>query len=325
MKKGLVFLMIVMLFASISIYANGSTENVAGDSETWSPSKNIEWVVTSSPGGGSDIFTRMISDIITTKGFVNQTIVVNNQTDGGGEVGRLRVSQAAGDGHILLIFNSGDLSPMVRNTPKRVSDFRPVAILAADRHLLLAGKKTPYDSITDAFDAAKSGKKVIIGGSKGDDLNIYNMLKDQLGVSEDQLTYIMYDATSDAITALLGGHVDYCIGKPAASTQYILSGDATAVVAFANVRFTGSLKDVPLLSEIGDYENIESPIWRGVVTSAKTPDYIVAFWSDVLEKVSETEEWQKNYIEKNQLSSDFMNWEEATAYMQEYENKVLNK
>lgn len=324
MKKTALVLLSVLLLASAMAFANGSGEAKTPADGSWTPAKNVEWVVTSSPGGGSDIFTRMITDIIAKHKLVGQTILVNNQTDGGGEVGRQRVSQEKGDGLLLLTFNSGDLTPMVKNTQNRIKNFRPIAVMAVDRHLLLEGKKTKYATFSDAINAAKKGTKIIIGGSKGDDLNIYNLLKDELGLTEDQFTYIIHDATSDAITALLGGHIDYCISKPASSDQYIKSGDATPVVAFALKRFGGNLADVPLLSEIGPYHNIESPIWRGVVTSGKTPDPVVKYWSDILYQVSQTDEWQMNYIEKNLLTADFMPYDVATQYMQDYENNVLN-
>ena len=55
------------------------------------PEKNITWICTSSAGGGSDIFSRMISDIMKTEDMVNgQTIVVSNETDGPAQIGRNR-------------------------------------------------------------------------------------------------------------------------------------------------------------------------------------------------------------------------------------------
>ena len=49
------------------------------------------------PGGGSDIYTRMISDIMTKENLVNgQTIIVTNKTDGSGEIGRNEVATTKG-------------------------------------------------------------------------------------------------------------------------------------------------------------------------------------------------------------------------------------
>ena len=77
---------------------------------------------TSGPGGGSDIFTRMITDIVGKEGISRANFLVVNKSDGGGEVGRAKVSQASGPlaDHTLITFNSGDLMPMLQNTSRRV-------------------------------------------------------------------------------------------------------------------------------------------------------------------------------------------------------------
>ena len=93
--------------------------------------------------------------------------------------------------------------------------------------------------------------------------------------------YITYDSTSDAITAALGGNVDFVISKPAAASQYVESGDLTAVLALANERYSGNLADAPTLSEVGDSER-EVPVWRGVAAPAAMSDEAVAFWSEAL-------------------------------------------
>lgn len=303
----------------------GSTTTPAPKPEekAWKPSKDIEWVVTSSPGGGSDIYTRMIADIMKKENFVEKSFLINNQTDGGGEVGRLRVSQTKDDGHMLLTFNSGDLMPMVQNTPNRIEKFKPIAIMAVDRHLMLKGKNAKYADLNEAIEAAKSGTQVIIGGSKGDDVATYNKLLKSIGLTDKQMGYIMYDATSEALTALLGGHLDFAISKPAASMQYIESKDMIPVVALAKEHFEGVLADAPLLSEIGNYENIETPMWRGVVAPASTPDEAIKFWSETFKKISETETWKKDYIEKNLLTPKFMPYDEATKYMKDFQEESL--
>ena len=51
---------------------------LAGPALAWQPTKPIEFVVTSSPGGGTDNFTRMIQAIITKYKLIDQSIVVTN-------------------------------------------------------------------------------------------------------------------------------------------------------------------------------------------------------------------------------------------------------
>lgn len=323
MKKGLALILSGALM--IGALAGCSSKSGSEGAEGFSPSQTVSWYVTSSPGGGSDIYTRKISDIMNLDGIVSETIVVTNKTDGGGEVGRNEVANIKGQkaDHTLLTFNSGDLMPMVLNTKNRSSNFKIVAVMAVDKQLIFKGDATKYNSFEEAIEAAKSGTKVVIGGSKGDDVATYQALIAELGLTQDQMSYITYDSTGDAITAILGGHIELLISKPAAATEYVEAGSLVPVLALSTERYTGNLADAPTLSEIGDYENVEVPVWRGVAAPASMSDEAVAYWSSALKTVSESEEWITGYLEKNKLISNYMTSEEATQYVTEFEKDYM--
>lgn len=95
---------------------------------------------------------------------------------------------------------------------------------------------------------------------------------EEIGISKDVMSYITYDSTGDAITAALGGHVEFVISKPAAASEYVTAGSLIPVLALSTERYTGNLADAPTLSEIGDYENVEVPVWRGVAAPAAMSD-----------------------------------------------------
>lgn len=338
MKKVLALTLAMLMALSLAACGNsgGDTQQPAqgGDApaEGFVPSKTVTWICTSSAGGGSDIFTRKIGEIMTNEDLVNgQTIVVSNETDGSGEVGRNKVATMKNDAdYTLLTFNSGDLMPMVTNTKNRAANFRILAIMAVDKQLLFScpasDSKTDYaknggdqGDFAAAIEAAKNGTFVVIGGSKGDDITTYNKLLEEVGLTEQQMGYITYDSTADAITAALGGNVDFVISKPAAASQYVESGDLNAVLALAEERYSGNLADAPTLSEIGDYANVEVPVWRGVAAPAAMSDAAVAYWSDVLGKVSATDAWHTEYLEKNQLIDEYKDAAAATEYVTAYE------
>ena len=326
MKKKLVATVLAGVMAlSVAMTGCGSSSDTADGTST--PTKSIQWMCTSSAGGGSDIFTRMIGDIMTTNGMVNdQTIVVTNKTDGAGEVGRNEVAMMKKNpDYQLLTFNSGDLMPMVENTKNRSSNFRILAIMAVDKQLLFKGTGAKYDTFEDVINAVENGEKVVIGGSKGDDIATYQALIAELGVSEDNLTYITYDSTGDAITAALGGHVEYVISKPAAASEYVTAGSLVPILAFSTERYTGDLADAPTLSEVGDYNDVEVPVWRGVAAPAAMSDAAVQYWSDTLKAVSETEQWKTEYIEANKLIEEYMDTAAATDYVTQYEADYLAK
>ena len=207
---------------------------------------------------------------------------------------------------------------MVQNTKNRAANFRILAIMAVDKQLLFKGQGAKYDKFEDVIAAVQNGEKVVIGGSKGDDIATYQALVAELGVSEDNLTYITYDSTGDAITAALGGHVEYVISKPAAASEYVEAGSLVPILAFSTERYTGNLADAPTLSELG-YNDVEIPVWRGVAAPAAMSDEAAAFWSETLKTVSESDAWKTEYIEANKLIPNYMDTATATEYVTQYE------
>lgn len=203
-----------------------------------------------------------------------------------------------------------------------MADFKPIAILAADKHLMFTNaKSSKYASFEEVVEAAKAGEQIVVGGTASDERNVYDMLTQELGL-EDNFSYIVYGSASETITALLGGHIDLGIAKPAASKEYVVSGDITPVLALSSERFSEPFQDAPTTEELG-YGVVELPVWRGVIGSANMTDEAVAFWNDVFKQVTETEAWATDYLEKNLLVNNYMNVEDTTATMLESEASVL--
>lgn len=318
MKRRKIFLAAGVIAATL--ITGGCNSNQAADGP-FAPKENVTWVVTSKPGGGSDIYTRMISDIMVSEKMLDQTVLVTNKTDGGGEIGRNEVANTKGKkaDYTLLTFNSGDLMPMIQNTANRSKNFKILAIMAVDKQLIFKGEKTKYQDFSQAIEAAKNGTKVVIGGSKGDDIATYEAMLAEIGLTQDLMSYITYDSTGDAITAILGGHIEFVISKPAAASEYVEAGSLIPVLALAEERYSGNLADAPTLSEIGDYKNVEIPVWRGVAAPAAMSDAAAAYWSGLLGKVAQTDKWKTDYLEKNKLIADYKDMAAAAEYVARYE------
>ena len=319
MKKNVCFILIVCMV--VYAYAKDGTE------KTFSPTRDINWTVTSKPGGGSDIYTRIITDIAKKNGFVKKNFLINYKTDGGGEVGRNAVATTRGDlaNYTLLTFNSGDLMPMIKNTNNRLANFKPIALMAVDKQILLVNADSKYQTMQSFIAAVKAGEKLTIAGSREDDYMTYKALMVELGFSEETVPYINNDSTSDALTSVLGGHVTVAMGKPAASRAYVESGKMKAVLALSTTRFGGVFGNTPTLSEIGSYNDVEVPVWRGVAAPAAMSDAAVKFYSELMKQVSSTSEWENDYIHKNGLIKQYMNSSEAAAFMEQFEKDYLKK
>src|SRR5215210_7134775 len=53
----------------------------------WQPTKPVEFIVTSSPGGGTDNFARVVQSIIAKHKLLDQPVVVTNKGGGSGAEG----------------------------------------------------------------------------------------------------------------------------------------------------------------------------------------------------------------------------------------------
>jgi putative tricarboxylic transport membrane protein len=307
----------IMKAASASLVILFSGAAAADD---WSPSRNVEWVNTSSAGGGTSIFTQSAIEVMRTNNLVDRNVIVNYKTDGGGAIGRREVANdRRSRGHMLLTLNYGDLEPYVNIEGGDISNFTPLAVLAFDSQVLLARADTDYKDIDKLLAAMEAKQRIMIGGSKSDDEAIYNDLKNVVG---GNVEYIRSSSTSEALTLLLGGHVDIAIAKPAASLDLVASGELIPLVSFGEKRFDKPF-DTPTMKEKG--YDISYNIWRGVVGPKNMSDEAAKYWSNVLVKVAESNEWRDNYIRKFMLQPVAMDHQQALDYMKSQQQVMVQK
>lgn len=312
------------LSALMAFSLTACSSSSSSDDGTFTPTKNISFVCASSAGGGADLFSREVSSLMDEVGAVEKSIVVSNETDGGGEVARNRVATATNDDHLLMGFMSGAVTGMLTSTDLRMENFTPLAILATENSLFFKGEHTSFDDFSDFIEAAQSGEKIVIGGSKSDDVSLKNMVLEQLGIDpiSGNVEYIIYDSTSDALVALLGGHIELCIGKPSSTIEYVNAGRIEPVLVASTERLTAPFDTAPTLSELGDFEDVEMSIWRSVVGPADMSDEAAAYYIDALEAVANSTEWAE-YCEANLLSPVCLLGDDAEAYMLAYQDTVI--
>ena len=319
MKKtvlmGLILLLIVgMLFAA----GRGQREG------EWAPSRSVEWLVSWGPGGGSDIFVRSIADIITRENLSSASFSVINNTEGGGNVVRMRTANATGSiaNHTLLSFVLGDMLGMLATTPLRMHNFRPLAIIAVDRHLLFVPRGSPLTSFHDVVAAIERGERLTTAGTMGDDEVNYQLLLEEMNWTRSQFAFVRYGSTAEAITAALGHHLSTVISKPAAAAPFVESGDLIPIAALSPERFGGNLASAPTLSELG-FNNVYFPQWRGIIAPAAMSDEAAAYWVNVFKKVAETDAWRIGYLQRFMLDEATIFGNDAVEFLAGQEEGIL--
>lgn len=272
-----------------------------GMAQAWQPTKPVEFVVTSGPGGGTDNFARMVQSIITKHKLFEQPIVVVNKGGGSGAEGYIHGKAGKGDPHrVIFGTNNAYLLPYVAKLGFKPSDLTPVAALALDEFLLWVKGDAPYADAKAYIEAVKAkpgGFKMAGSQSKDTDQTLTSMIQDATGA---KWIYVPFQGGSAAATQLAGGHVDSNTNNPNENIGQWKAGQVKPLCVFSPTRLAKGAPvydgkgwgDIPTCKEAGlPLESFQMP--RTVWLPADMPADAVTFYEGVLEKVSQTPEWQE--------------------------------
>ncbi len=201
-----------------------------------------------------------------------------------------------------------------------IDDMTVIGILASDKHILVANKDSGLKTVDDILQAIKDGKTLSIGGVRGDDNMLRNMLVKSLGLPEDDTPFVSYGSNAEALTGLLGNHLELVVSKLQAVKGYLESGDIVPIVALSTERFAYPPFDTaPTLSELG-YENVECALWRGIVASGEMPKEAADYYLRIFRELTETPDWDE-YSERNLSSQMNLFGDDALEYMRTYQEE----
>ncbi len=249
----------------------------------WAPAHKVEFVIPFGPGGGADILARTLIRAIEEEKLVPVPIVPVNRGGGGTAVGVSYVKASCdGDPNVLVLIN-----PQTQLTPMQVAgaagwrDLTPVTNIMVDDYTFVAKGGGAFHDAAALIDAARMrppGTLTIGSAGTADDLAIG--LLERAGSVD--LNVIRYNSGAEALTAVLGGHVDAAAGNPLEFLPYIQSGMLQPLGVMRETRLA-ALDQVPTLKEQG-LDSATFQMWRGVALPAHVPPEAVTYWRGVFER-----------------------------------------
>jgi putative tricarboxylic transport membrane protein len=291
----------------------------AGGGETTSaegyPEETLEWTVAFGPGGGNDIMSRQIVDILEKENIYTEDITVENIDAGSGAVGWGKVHSNAGNGYSISSTSGSFLTtPLESDTGWEPTDFTHVGLLAQDASLFLTSKDSNLDTWEKWVEYAKDKGKVAVGGIGvvNIDLILHQALADQAGY---EIEYIPFNEESQLITGLSSGSLDAVTSNPAEVLGQVESGDMNPLLYTGDEPMPG-LEEVPTAKEKGYTDMVTTP--RGVILPPDVSDEIRQWWIDALKEVVKTPEWQQ-YLEENNLTADERWGDDFSEYVEQTE------
>src|SRR2546428_6993362 len=161
--------------ASSSVSASATPTAVTAEQ----PTRPVEFVISTTPGGGSDIYARFMQGVIEKAKLSPQPVNPVNKDGGAGAVAFQYVFDKKGDMHYIMItLNSFWTTLIVQKLAFKPEDFTPIANLANDPFFLWVNEDSPWKNAGDFIAAAKADSLVVAGtGSKQEDEVLFRRIE----------------------------------------------------------------------------------------------------------------------------------------------------
>ena len=149
--------------------------------------------------------------------FISQPLMIVNKPSGGGIPGRVDTVRARPDGYTLMInYGGGEdlVVPHQRALPYNVfTDLEAVCRMSVHSIVLAVPTDSPYKTLADLVRIGKGKEHMTAAVSiKGASVDLTFLLFAK--AADIKLTTIPGSGGADAITKLIGGHVDFGGGHP---------------------------------------------------------------------------------------------------------------
>lgn len=239
------------------------------------PRQPVRVIVPFTPGGGTDILTRLLTNKITA--LTGWAFVVDNKPGAAGNIGMDAVVKAKPDGYTIGMGQTANLAVNPTLYPKMPYDaltqVAPVALVASQPVIVVVRQDSPLRTLADLVAAAKAKPDSVSMASAGS--GTIQHLAGELFAQRANVRFlhVPYRGSAPALTDTLGGQTDFSFtNTPSALTM--LKGGKMRALAITSAQRLPLLPDVPTVAESG-YPGFEAGDWKGLVTPVAVPAAVI--------------------------------------------------
>ena len=258
--------------------------SAAAQAQPTYPQKPIRYIVPVAAGGGSDMIGRTFCERLGR--VLGQTVVVDNQSGGGGVIASLNTAKAAPDGYTLMqgyVATHGTAPATRKLSYDPVKDFTAIGMIGSTPNVLVVNSALPVNSVKAFLDYVKKNPGKVSYGSAGAGSLTHltaELFKAQTGAF---MVHIPYRGIAPATTDLIAGQTQAMFPGLAAALPHIRNGRLQALAVTGSQRHP-ALKDVPTMEEAG-LKGFDAQQWYGVVGPAGMPAALVKQLNDAMAQV----------------------------------------
>ena len=277
------------------------------------PTKPIELVVHTSPGGGSDLVARTFAEAVAKDKLLPQILIVQNRSGGSGAIAQNYGVGKKGDPYVLL---SAAVS-VVLSVPIRtgmdvgIDKLTPLGMIGIDLNALAVNADSPYKTVADLVNAAKAKPKSIniAIGSTGATAHYFLYHIERL--TGARFNVVSFKSGPDAAVAVMGGHVH-------ATTENLADVLPQAQAGKMHILGIPALKRLPALPNVATMKeqglDLHIGAGRGFASPAGIPRDAAVVLEQTVAKVHKSAGW-RDFMAKFMYEDVYMNAEEFARYL----------
>jgi tripartite-type tricarboxylate transporter receptor subunit TctC len=234
------------------------------------PAKPVRIVVPFVAGGATDVVARLLAQKLTDAW--GQSVVVENRSGAGGNIGADAVAKSAPDGYTLLM-TSGSIvtaNPYIyKSMPfDAAKDLVAITNVASGPQVIVVNPDVPAKDLRSLIAMAKAAPGKVNYGSAGVGTQTHLAFENFLYSAGADMTHVPYKGEAAVINDLMGGQIQAATPNLGAAMAYIKEGKLRALAVTSRER-SPQLPDVPAASEV--IPGFENAGWFGLMAPAGTP------------------------------------------------------
>jgi tripartite-type tricarboxylate transporter receptor subunit TctC len=239
------------------------------------PTKPIKMIVSTSPGGVTDLAARMLGSFIGTK--TGQPVVIDNRPGASGNIAMEAVAKAQPDGYTLGFANTGNIviNPYLyaHMNFDPLTDLVPVGPVGTVPLFLVTNSKVPAENLQEfiAYAKANPDKVNYAGAGAGTTPDLAGMeFARRAGL---KLVMVPFKGTAPATTAVIGGDVQVTFVSMGPHIEFVRNG-TLRVLGAATPKRASYMPDTPTFEELG-FPGFEASTWFSLFAPRGTPPDIL--------------------------------------------------
>lgn len=279
------------------------------------PDHAVRIIVPYPAGGTADILPRLIGQKLGE--IWGQSVVIENRTGAGGNIGADAVAKAQPDGYTLLVTPPGPLvinHNLYKDLPFDPIEFTPITTIASAPNVLAVRRDFPAKDAAEFLAYVRKHPGEVTAATQGNGTTSHltaAMYGSQAGT---KFVFVPYRGTSPALAALVGSQVDVFFDNIGSMFAQHSAGNAR-ILAVTTQERSPLLPDAPTVAEAG-LAGFASSTWFGLVAPPATPDAIAdKIHADVV-KVLNMPDIQAKFLEHG-VQAVGESRSEAAAFMED--------